>query len=138
MDANADTETVFEALDALAEADLLQLRIAPPSGVTRRSLLRGLAGLSAIAATGGISLRAATASAAQGMCKPEKDALKESTSLWKDNEKLSQTLEQSADKLEKAGALKASRERRQKESRRKRENFRLRSEVEYDDGGIDE
>ena len=46
----ADRELVYEALDRLADASLLQERLGPPSGLSRRIALRRLAGAGAIAA----------------------------------------------------------------------------------------
>lgn len=74
VDANADTAVVFEALDLLADAGLLAARVAPPSGVSRRSMLQRLSGAAAIAALSAVVSRPAFA-AAGGICAEDKEII---------------------------------------------------------------
>jgi hypothetical protein len=47
-----DRPALLDRLDALADAGMLTARVAPPTGVSRRSLLGGVLGASAVAAVG--------------------------------------------------------------------------------------
>ncbi|MCB9740024.1 MAG: hypothetical protein H6747_12230 [Deltaproteobacteria bacterium] len=78
--ADADLELVFEALDRLADAGLLQERVAPPAGVTRRVTMQRLAGASALAALTAILARSPAADAAAGgggQCADDKAIIEE-------------------------------------------------------------
>ena len=75
---DADRELVFEACDRLADAGLLEKRVAPPTGVSRRVLLERLAGASAIAALTAVVGTAGTAMAAEGgLCAEDKALISE-------------------------------------------------------------
>lgn len=56
-----DRPTLLDRLDALADAGLLTSRVAPPTGVSRRGLLGGLMGASAVLAAGAALPRVAQA-----------------------------------------------------------------------------
>ncbi len=78
VDANADRELVFEALDRLADAALLQARIAPPSGVSRRVALHRLFGAGALAALSSVVARIPETEAAEGgICADDKSLIEE-------------------------------------------------------------
>ncbi len=78
VDANADAALVFEALDRLADAGLLQQRSAPPAALSRRVLLQRLVGGAALTALTAALTHAQTAQAAtEGMCGAEKDLIDE-------------------------------------------------------------
>lgn len=80
LHADADLELVFEALDRLADAGLLQERVAPPAGVTRRVTMQRLAGASALAALTAILARSPAADAAAGgggQCADDKAIIEE-------------------------------------------------------------
>lgn len=84
LHADADRDLVFEAPDRLADAGLLQARVAPPSGVSRRVLLERLAGASALGALLAVVGRPMDALAkggkddsAGGQCGDEKEIIAE-------------------------------------------------------------
>ena len=56
-----DRPTLLDRLDALADAGMLTARVAPPTGVSRRGLLGGLMGASAVLAAGAALPRVAQA-----------------------------------------------------------------------------
>ena len=138
LDANTDNETVFQALDALADHGLLLQRAAPPAGVSRRSLLRGLAGFSALAATGSVTLKASTAFAAGDPCASEKKDVLESAKIRRADEKKAKALQHHALKAGKQGATKASDELSAKAKQYAQLDYRNGSDLSYDEGEVDQ
>jgi hypothetical protein len=77
VDGDASRSVVFEALDRLADADLLEKRVAPPAGVSRRGLLQRLGGAAALAALTAVVGIPAGALAAAPQCDEEQTLLSE-------------------------------------------------------------
>lgn len=103
VDANADRELVFEALDRLADAELLQARIAPPSGVSRRVVLRRLMGAGALAAlTAALGTSRVAAAATGGVCGEDKALIEEIAWLEAEQAAIADVLDGWVDEGEKA------------------------------------
>lgn len=97
---NADRSLVFEALDRLADADLLEARVAPPAGVSRRVLLQRLAGVAALAALSSVVGFPGTAGAAEGKCSDEKALLSEIAWLEAEQAAVAELLDDWGDEAE--------------------------------------
>lgn len=78
VDANADRDLVFEALDRLSDAGLLDERVAPPTGFSRRVALQRLVGAGAVAALTAVLGAPRLVEAAQGgLCGEDKAIIEE-------------------------------------------------------------
>lgn len=76
VDPAAERASVFEALDRLADAKLLDQRVAPPAGLSRRVVMQRLVGGAALAALTA-ALGVPRDASAEELCGEEKDLLDE-------------------------------------------------------------
>ncbi len=111
--ADATSTLVFEALDRLADAKLLSQRAAPPSGVSRRAMLRRLTGGAALAAlTAVVGLPESALAAAGGVCGDDKALIEEIAWLEAEAsgvaELLDTWIDEAEDQTEKALTTKAT------------------------------
>jgi hypothetical protein len=94
----ADEPLCHAALDRLADAGLLEQRVAPPSGISRRGLLTSLTGAAAIAVLSAVlgDMRSARADG-NNICPDESAILDAITQLEADEEAIAALLETAAD-----------------------------------------
>ena len=98
----ADTNLVHEALDRLADFGLLEQRVAPPAGVSRRVLLQRLVGGTAVAAlTAALAVPREADAATAGLCGAERDLIDEIAYLEAQAGAVADLLDTWADALDK-------------------------------------
>ncbi len=99
---DADENLVHEALDRLADFGLLEKRVAPPAGVSRRVLLQRLAGGTALAAlTAALGVPRTADAATAGLCGAERDLIDEIAYLEAQEGAVADLLDTWADALDK-------------------------------------
>ncbi|MBT9555706.1 MAG: hypothetical protein IV100_06730 [Myxococcales bacterium] len=103
VDGDADKALVFEALDRLSDAGLLEARVAPPAGLSRRGLITRLAGASALAALTAVVGLPFDALAAGPACGDDKALIDEIAWLEAQTSAVADFLDQWEEEYAKAG-----------------------------------